>query len=1007
MPASTRFTRVPSPANGVARNVAGFGGVSYSTVIGRVGALAVALGVGAGFTVGMPALAWAGDTESSSSPESSSSSDPSPNSTSQQEQQRPDTGPSAEPTSSDTANAEPEQSYDDVDKRKASDDDVEQPSDDTVRESDTVDPPTIEEQAPTIPSPSVATDPPAESAPTDDDPPAQTSIEPPSTVRQGVSLADEESAATSTNVTPPADGAMSGAVVTAPPDGTVDLSPSDVVAETLSAAASRADSPEADPVSVQALSPSPDRGIPAVATTAVSIVTNLVAAVLSPVVAPNPGTPAQPPLLFYAVLDWLRREVQRTFFNRSPHAVANSYTTSEGQDVSGNVLTDDTDADGDVLRASLISGPGHGDLTLNRDGTFVYTPTANYSGTDTFTYKVTDAGFHLHGLFGFLRPDHGHSDTATVTLMVNPVDPDNNMPVTMGDNYAVTAGETLTVAGPGVLANDNDPDGDPLAAVKFSDPAHGSVTLNTDGSFTYVSNADFLGIDQFQYYADDGTTSGNPAFVSITVTAEAAPVAGYDSYATAIGTSVTIGADALLDNDFDNENDPLTVIVTQAPENGDLVDNGDGTYTYTPDDGFIGTDAFRYVAADASGQSAPAIVSINVGVPANESPEAVADHLTTRIDTPRVITPADLVGNDTDPDGDGLTPYVVSDPIYGTLTLDLGGTYTYAPDPGFEGYDTFYYTAFDGQADSTPTAVLVLVTGQSNGNTPPVAGYDSLGTDIDTPLTIDPDALLVNDFDADGDPLAVVVTQQPANGTLSTDVTGNLVYTPDAGFTGTDSFFYSATQPENASLPAEVTISVGGPANIAPAATPDNLITAVDTPLTITTEDLVGNDSDPEGAALTVYVVSAPADGSLVDNDDGTFTYTPDTGFVGTVSFAYTAFDGQADSTPTLVTIEVGGLGPNTPPIAYDDYLSTPLNTALTLTPADIFGNDVDPDGDSSQLGGSILTLPSHGVFSTDGSAVYTPDAGFQGVDSFTYQADDGRDVSNVATVYITVGQPG
>ena len=838
-----------------------------------------------------------------------------------------------------------------------------------------------------------------------------------------------------------------------------------------------------------------------------NIAAGFVTALLAPFLAPGPVTPAQPPLMLFAVLDWLRREVQRTFFNRSPNAVADVYTTSEDIGLSGNVLTDgadDTDADGDELTATLVIGPAHGDLTLNSDGSFTYTPDADYNGTDTFTYKVSDEGhWHLHGLLG-LFGGGGHTDTAAVTISVtaasnqapmagddnvstnedtyvtfavltndtdadgdplsvavNPspqaahgsvavngdgtlsylpnfnfsgtdtitytvtdgdasdtgtvtvtVNPANDTPVAMGDNYTVVQNGTLDVAGPGVLQNDTDLDGDPLTAVQFTDPSHGSVTFNADGGFTYTPDADFFGNDSFEYYADDGTTTSGGAFVNITVTEDlpnAAPVANYDSFATDVDTPVRIDAEQLLANDFDAEGDPLTVIVTQSPEHGELVDNGkNGSYTYNPESGFVGTDSFQYAVADATGESNVAVVSINVGIPANSVPVASPDLVSTRVDTPRVITPDELVGNDTDADGELLTPYVVSDPAYGTLEPNIGGGWTYTPDPGFTGLDSFYYTAFDGYADSTPTLVTLQVAGQADGNTPPVAGYDSFGTDVDTPLTIDPNTLLANDFDADDDPLTVSVTQQPTNGTLSTDATGNLVYTPDDGFTGIDSFFYSAGYPENSSLPAEVTINVGGPANAAPQATPDNLVTGIGTPLTITSEDLLDSDADAEGDTLYVYVVSDPAHGTLEDNGDGTYTYTPDATYVGTDSFYYTAFDGQADSTPTVVTIEVGGVV-NIPPIANDDFLSTDVDTPLTITFADIIANDSDPDGDIGAVFGQIVNQPIHGElgFDMDGNAVYTPGAGFEGTDRFTYQLNDGEDLSEIATVTITVGQPG
>ncbi len=1053
----------------------------HAKFVGRIGALAVALGVGAGFTVGLAGTAWADDGESSTSAESSSNTDQS-GVTTQDREQSTGTEQESEPEPDPDTELDPDD--------ETSDDET---PDDEAAYGETSDDETSDDGAPTDdaepvePDQSPPTDPPIEAAETESE------SEPPTV---GTELRDPRADSAHDDTSVRVEVEERGDITTEPTESTS----LPIETTTVNATPLRIEAPEsnsttaADIPAPDALRPPPNQEDAPVA--AVDIATGFVAAILSDV-SPSPGAPARPPLLFFAILDWVRREIQRTFFNRTPDAVADAYSSTGGADVSGNVLANDTDADDDPLRAALVDGPDHGALTLNADGTFVYVPAENYTGSDVFTYKAKDTGFHFHGLFGIFRPDQGHSDTVEVTITITAsagpvvanddnvtgdedisvnipvlandtggaaplsipsftqpahgsvglnggdnslfyqpnfgfvgtdtftytvtdgvttdtatvhvtVQPVNDMPVTMGDNYTVTAGGTLTVTAPGVLANDNDLDGDVLTAVLFQGPAHGTVNLHPDGSFTYVADADYAGVDQFEYFADDGTTIGNSALVNITVTRETAPVAGYDSLATAIGTALTIDADDLLHNDFDNEGDPLTVIVTQAPQDGELIDNGDGTYTYTPDDGFVGTDMFEYVVADAAGQSAPAVVSINVGIPPNIAPEGSGDFLTLRNDVPRIITPADLLANDTDADGDLLTPYIVSGPDHGTLEYNEGGGFTYTADPGFTGPDAFYYAAYDGLADSTPTLVTLQVYAFPLPNTPPVAGYDSLGTDVDTPLTISPAALLANDFDADGDPLVVSVTEHPLNGTLGTDMAGNLVYTPDAGFTGTDSFFYSAAQPENASLPAQVTITVGGPANTAPQAGADELAVVVDTPLTFSGADLLANDTDTDGDELSVVIVDGPAAGTLVDNEDGTFTYTPDAGFIGPVSFVYTAFDGWADSIPALVTIDVAP-AEAIPPTAHDDHLFTPVDTTLTITPQDLFGNDENPAGDPSELGGVIVTFPAFGTLGGDGTgtAFYTPNPGFEGVDWFTYQAEGVSGTSNVATVYITVGQGG
>ena len=147
------------------------------------------------------------------------------------------------------------------------------------------------------------------------------------------------------------------------------------------------------------------------------IAATVVSALLAPFLAPGPAVPAQPPLL-WAVLAYVRNEIQRTFFNHTPQAVDDSLTTDEGTAKSVDVLTNDVD--GEPLRISSYTEARHGDLELNADGTFTYTPDAGFVGTDSFTYTVTDAvgPWHAHGLLGLLFGG-GHTQTANVAITVN------------------------------------------------------------------------------------------------------------------------------------------------------------------------------------------------------------------------------------------------------------------------------------------------------------------------------------------------------------------------------------------------------------------------------------------------------------------------------------------------------------------------------------------------------------------------------------------------------------
>jgi VCBS repeat-containing protein len=194
-----------------------------------------------------------------------------------------------------------------------------------------------------------------------------------------------------------------------------------------------------------------------------------------------------------------------TATNDRPTAADDAYTTAEDTaltvDAPG-VLGNDTDPDGDRLSGVAGSGPSHGTLTRNTNGSFIYTPAANFNGTDSFTYRASDGGLE--------------SSPATVTITISPV---NDAPTAANNAYSTAEDTALTVNAPGVLGNDNDPDGDTLSAVAGSGPSHGTLSRNADGSFTYTPAANYNGSDSFTYRVSDGTLTSNLATVTLTVTA--------------------------------------------------------------------------------------------------------------------------------------------------------------------------------------------------------------------------------------------------------------------------------------------------------------------------------------------------------------------------------------------------------------------------------------------------------------------------------------------------------
>src|SRR6185503_6786900 len=190
--------------------------------------------------------------------------------------------------------------------------------------------------------------------------------------------------------------------------------------------------------------------------------------------------------------------------NDAPVPQPDSYTTAEDTALvvgANGLLANDTDADGDTLTVRLAVGPEHGAVSLFADGTFEYMPDPNFNGTDSFTYDVTDGQELVLG--------------TAVTITVTPVD---DQPNAEDDSYETTVGTTLSIAAPGVLANDFD-DSDSLGAVLITGPAHGTLSLNANGSFSYTTNLTAAGSDSFTYKVTDGVTESAPATVQITVRA--------------------------------------------------------------------------------------------------------------------------------------------------------------------------------------------------------------------------------------------------------------------------------------------------------------------------------------------------------------------------------------------------------------------------------------------------------------------------------------------------------
>jgi len=273
------------------------------------------------------------------------------------------------------------------------------------------------------------------------------------------------------------------------------------------------------------------------------------------------------------------------------------------------VLGNDSDLDGDALTAALVVGPDHGDLILNADGGFTYTPDVDWNGSDSFTYTAFDGA--------------AESNTATVTLTVVPV---NDAPVAVEDTYSVPEDLSISMLpAAGVLANDTDVDGDSLSALLVSQPAHGTLTwYGYNGTFMYTPDVNWNGSDNFTYMASDGTLNSNTVTVTLNVQpVNDEPVAVADAYSLDEDSVLAITTRGVLDNDTDVEGDALTAVLDGSPLHGDLTLNADGSFSYTPDANWNGSDSFTYHAFD--GQAASGTVTVTLTVhPLNDAPILLA-----------------------------------------------------------------------------------------------------------------------------------------------------------------------------------------------------------------------------------------------------------------------------------------------------------------------------------------------------------------------------------------------
>ena len=377
------------------------------------------------------------------------------------------------------------------------------------------------------------------------------------------------------------------------------------------------------------------------------------------------------------------------------------------------------------------------------------------------------------------------------------------------------------------------------------------------------------------------------------------------------------------------------------------------------------------------------------GASTPNAPVAVNDTATTTSGTPVTI---DVLANDTDPNADVLSIVGFNQGSNGVVT-QVGNELVYTSEPGFIGTDSFTYIVTDPAGNqSTATVTVTVVAATSNA---PVTVNDSATTTSGTPVTID---VLANDTDPNADVLSIASFNQGDNGAV-TQVGNELVYTPVADFTGTDSFTYIVTDPAGNQSTGTVTVTVVVATSNAPVAVNDSATTTSGTPVAI---DVLANDTDPNGDVLSIASFNQ-GDNGAVTQVGNELVYTPVAGFTGADSFTYTVTDPAGNGTEATAIITVTSVTLNTP-VANVDQVETMQNTPVTIM---VLDNDTDPNGDTLSIS-AVGSEAAHGTAKQNGSSiVYTPDTGFTGDDKFTYTITNSDGNTAKTDVFVKINASG
>ncbi len=599
------------------------------------------------------------------------------------------------------------------------------------------------------------------------------------------------------------------------------------------------------------------------------------------------------------------------------------------------------------------------------NGIATITPTADWNGSETLTFTATDPS--------------GESVSQTVDFTVAPV-------ADIVADSARVVEDTPTIIK--VLGNDTFEGDDKVVSLDTNNgPANGTVSVNPDGSVTYTPNDNYHGADSFTYIVTSGGVSESTT-VNVDVTpVNDAPVAKDDIATTQEDTAVTID---VLPNDTDIDGDTLRIDSASVPSDQGTVEIVDGKLVFTPAENFNGDAEITYTVTDGE-LTDEAKVSVTVN-PVNDAPtikvDAVESITENAVSTDTVV--ATLTVRDTDTPEDRLT---VSLENNSNGYFVLVGDEVKLTQAGVDAVNN----------DELDLKDLTISASVSDGVNPTASDSDSLVVnrvnDAPTVENAIADQVLSEDFDAYTIDLNEVF--KDSDSSLEFSVSGNnsiqisivsgvATITPTADWNGKETITFTAKDPSGESVSQTVSFTVAPVVDIEA----DSTNVLEDTPTII---NVLGNDTfEGKDKVVSLDAENGPKNGTVIVNNDGTVTYTPNDNYVGKDTFTYIVTSGGVSES---TTVEVNVTPVNDVPVAKDDIATTQEDTAVTI---DVLPNDTDVDGDKLSIQSATVPEAQGKVEIVDGKLVFTPAENFNGHAEIIYTVTDGQ-LTDEAKVTVTV----